>query len=428
MLIQFHFKNFKSFKDDSILDFSAAKIQDLSESVVTAGGEKLLPAAAVYGANASGKSNVIAALRFMTYYVYNSFSFGDTNQERKLRLAAPKITPFLFSAASRQEPSLFEVYYIEKENKTFRTYNYGFTIDENGVAEEWLNQVLRFGGDVKEIFYRERGSELSMPGLTEHQRELVRLSLNDETLIVSLGAKLRISRLKKVYDWFEGIHIANFGNATENLAYAHVIPRGFTSEKKVQDDVVRFLSSFDPSIVGFRVEKQSQDADYGESYKIYTIHNTEDGGKIELPLNEESGGTLNMFALYPFLQETLESGGILVVDELNARLHPLLVRNLVISFTNPSVNVNHAQFIFTTQDVWQLSDGSLRRDEIWFTEKNNAGESSLYSLMDIVNADGQHIRGDENLTRNYMLGKYGAIPELTDNICAAMTHTSNSKA
>ena len=118
-----------------------------------------------------------------------------------------------------------------------------------------------------------------------------------------------------------------------------------------------------------------------------------------------------MFSLYPELQEALKNGGVFFVDELNARLHPLLVRNFILTFLNPEVNVNHAQLVFTTHDTWQLSNQLLRRDEIWFTEKDDMGLSTLYSLADFIE-DGSRIRKDESYEKNYLLGKYGAIPSL----------------
>lgn len=145
--------------------------------------------------------------------------------------------------------------------------------------------------------------------------------------------------------------------------------------------------------------------------KINTVHKLINSDEtVTLPLQEESAGTLKMFALYPSLQEVMETGGVLFVDELNSRLHPLLVRNFLINFLDPTINKNHAQIIFTTYDSWTLSN--LRRDEVWFTEKDNDGISSLYSLADIVDEDGQKIRKDENYEKNYLLGKYGAIPKL----------------
>jgi AAA15 family ATPase/GTPase len=119
-----------------------------------------------------------------------------------------------------------------------------------------------------------------------------------------------------------------------------------------------------------------------------------------------------MFALYPILQEVLNDGGVLFIDELNAKLHPLLVRTFIQSFTNPELNKHKAQLIFTTHDAWQLNNSLLRRDEIWFTEKSSDGISSLYSLADFVDEEGVKIRKDENFEKNYLLGKYGAIPSM----------------
>lgn len=146
--------------------------------------------------------------------------------------------------------------------------------------------------------------------------------------------------------------------------------------------------------------------------KINAVHKMANSDQtVSIPLHEESAGTLKMFALYPPLRETLDNGGVLFVDELNGRLHPLLVRNVLITFLNPDINTQHAQIVFTTHDPWTLNNGLLRRDEIWFTEKDEAGASTLYSLADFVEGD-KKIRKDENYEKNYLLGKYGAIPNL----------------
>ena len=119
-----------------------------------------------------------------------------------------------------------------------------------------------------------------------------------------------------------------------------------------------------------------------------------------------------MFALYPELQDVLQKGGVYFIDELNARLHPLLVRNFILTFLNPEINTQHAQLVFTTHDTWQLSNRLLRRDEIWFTEKDDQEVSTLYSLADFVDEDGARVRKDESYEKNYLIGKYGAIPTL----------------
>ncbi len=236
--------------------------------------------------------------------------------------------------------------------------------------------------------------------------------MNKEALIVSLGAKLKVTKLKSIRDWFYNTNFTNFGNPYENVFLSSLIPDGFAENKSVQDKVVAYFSSFDSSIIGFHTEVlKGEDEDHRHA-KIDAIHCMVNGGTASIPLEEESDGTLKMFSLYPALQDTLENGGVLFVDELNARLHPLLVRSFLITFLNPEINSKHAQLVFTTYDSWQLSNNLLRRDEIWFTEKDDSGVSALYSLADFVDEDGIKIRKDESYEKNYLLGKYGAIPTL----------------
>lgn len=412
MLIQFRFKNFKSFKDDTILDLSATKITEHSDRVVQAGNEKVLSTAAIFGANASGKSNVIEAFRFMDTYVIESFAFGGEGDEKKSKTKKLKHTPFLFDKESRDSESSFEVYFITSEETGCKSYNYGFTLDQNGVVEEWLNTKSKTARTYKSVFYRNR-DELDLSGLPAKSQEIIRLTLERETLIVSLGAKLKISKLKCIRDWFYNTNFANFGNPLENAFLSSLIPDGFADSKDVQQKVVDYFATFDSSIVGFNVEVIKGDDEDSRHVRIDALHKVIGSDELaSIPLEEESDGTLKMFALYPALQDTLESGGVLFIDELNARLHPLLVRGFLITFLNPATNPKHAQLVFTTHDSWQLSNNLLRRDEIWFTEKAQTGVSTLYSLADFVDVDGIKIRKDESYEKNYLLGKYGAIPTL----------------
>ena len=411
MLIQFRFKNFKSFRDDTILDLSATKITEHSDRVISAGYDKLLPTAAIFGANASGKSNVIEAIRYMMTYVIESFSYGGDPNDRKTKNKKLKYTPFLFDSASKDAESSFEVYFMGTEERGYKSYNYGFTLNQDGVIEEWLNSKAKTAREYKQVFYR-NGNELDLSGLPTKSQELIRISLNKEALIVSLGAKLKVTKLKSIRDWFYNTNFTNFGNPYENVFLSSLIPDGFAENKSVQDKVVAYFSSFDSSIIGFHTEVLKGEDEDHRHVKIDAIHCMVNGGTASIPLEEESDGTLKMFALYPALQDTLENGGVLFVDELNARLHPLLVRSFLITFLNPEINSKHAQLVFTTHDSWQLSNNLLRRDEIWFTEKDDSGVSALYSLADFVDEDGIKIRKDESYEKNYLLGKYGAIPTL----------------
>lgn len=411
MLIQFRFKNFKSFRDDTILDLSAAKITEHSERVIQIGSEKILPTAAIYGANASGKSNVIEAFRYMMTYVVESFAYGGEADDKKSKTKKPRHTPFLFDNTSKDAESSFEVYFITSEEDGCKSYNYGFTLNQDGVVEEWLNSKAKTAKEYKTIFYRSK-EELDLSGLPKKNQQVICMSLYNEALIVSLGAKQRIAKLKFIRDWFYNTNFTNFGNPFENAFLSSLIPDDFADDESVQKKVIDYFAAFDSSIIGFNIETIQSDDDV-EHVKIDAIHRVIGSeNTASIPLQDESDGTLKMFALYPALQDTLDRGSVLFVDELNARLHPLLVRNFIIMFLNPETNPKHAQLIFTTHDSWQLSNSLLRRDEIWFTEKTPSGISTLYSLADFVDEDGTKIRKDESYEKNYLLGKYGAIPTL----------------
>ena len=411
MLIQFNFKNFKSFREEATLDLSAAKMTEFSDRVVTVGSEKILPIAAIYGANASGKSNIYNAFEYMAEYVVDSFKYGD--EEESFEEFRP--TPFLFDSTSADAESSFEVYFTLPQDKSEKIYNYGFCVDKAGVTEEWLNYKAKTARKYSTIFYRGNNEEeLDLSGFPKSSRDNIHVALEKQVLIISLGAKLKIGKCKAIRDWFLANEFADFGDPFTNFFMSRRLPKGFVEDKNVQQKVVEYFASFDEHIKDFRIEKVPQEAESKEErYKINALHKMIDSDKMaEIPLGLESAGTLKMFALYPELQEVLEKGSVFFIDELNARLHPLLVRNFLLTFLNPEINTNHAQLVFTTHDTWQLSNQLLRRDEIWFVEKDERGVSTLYSLADFVDENGSRIRKDESYEKNYLIGKYGAIPTL----------------
>lgn len=411
MLIQFNFKNFKSFREEATLDLSAAKMTEFSDRVVTIGSEKILPVAAIYGANASGKSNIYNAFEYMSDYVANSFQYGD--EEEKFETFRP--TPFLFDSTSANAESSFEVYFTLPGDKTERIYDYGFCVNKEGVTEEWLNSKAKTARKYSTVFYRGNSDEeIDLSGFPKSSRDNIQVALERQVLIISLGAKLKIGKCKAIRDWFLSNEFTDFGNPFTNYFLSRRLPKGFVEDKSVQEKVVEYFASFDEHIKGFIIEKVPQEAEFQEeTYKINALHKMIDSDEMaEIPMGSESSGTLKMFALYPELQEVLEKGSVFFIDELNARLHPLLVRNFLLTFLNPEINTNHAQLVFTTHDTWQLSNRLLRRDEIWFVEKDERGISNLYSLADFVDEDGARIRKDESYEKNYLIGKYGAIPEL----------------
>ena len=246
MLIQFNFKNFNSFRDEATLDLSAAKMTEFSERVISFGGEKVLPVAAVYGANASGKSNVYAAFEYMTDYVVDSFKYGD--EVKNFDEIRPH--PFLFDKESAQADTSFEVYFTVPGDKTEKSYNYGFCVGHEGITEEWLNYKAKTARKYKSIFYRDKNT-LDLSGIPKASRENISVALEKQVLIVSLGAKLRIAKCKLVRDWFLNNEFADFGNVITNFFMSRVLPEGFVDDEKVREKVVSFFASFDETIKGY---------------------------------------------------------------------------------------------------------------------------------------------------------------------------------
>ena len=351
------------------------------------------------------------AFEYMSRYVADSFKYGD--EEEKFEEFRP--TPFLFDSTSADAESSFEVYFTLPGDTSARSYNYGFCVNKEGVTEEWLNSKAKTARKYSTVFYRGiNAEELDLSGFPKSSRDNIQIALEKQVLIISLGAKLKIDKCKMIRDWFIANEFADFGDLFTNFFMSRRLPKGFVEDQNIQQKVIDYFSSFDEHIKAFKIEKLPQETDSkAEKYNINALHNKIDSDEMaEIPLGLESAGTLKMFALYPELQKVLEKGSVFFIDELNARLHPLLVRNFVLTFLNPSINTNHAQLVFTTHDTWQLSNQLLRRDEIWFVEKDERGVSTLYSLADFVDEDGTRIRRDESYEKNYLIGKYGAIPTL----------------
>ena len=412
MLIQFSYKNFKSFRDEAILDMTATRGKEFEEHIIKKGNEKILPLAAIFGANASGKSNVFYAFQYMTDYVKYSFGFGDDTLEQ----SQMKVPPFLFDLNSPHDVSTFEVYLTLPNDDSEKVYTYGFTVNESGIVEEWLLRRAKTMRNASSIFYRnEETGVLKLSGLSDGEKNNLTLSLDKRALIISLGAKLKINICQLIRDWFINNRLSNFANPIESVKKYRYLPRGFTSDKKVQQDLVTYLSTFDTSIKGFKVERMEEDREGKPQFKIYTKHQVIGTNSSQwISLKDESAGTLKMFALYQELQDTLDNGGVLFVVEFNSRLHPLLLRHIIQRFLNQETNQHGAQLIFTSHDVSNMTNELLRRDEIWFVEKDKQGLSSLYSMAEYKDETGESSRKDLNYMKNYLYGRYGGIPYIND--------------
>ena len=413
MLLQFYFSNYRSFEGEGILDMRASGSNELSSHIRNTLNEKVLPVTAIYGANASGKSSVFEAFQFMTWCVLESLSFSDDNKKNPYKL---KVDSFKFSE-SREKPSEFEINYIDKKGKKELYYNYGFKIDNSGILEEYLASNTKTGVKRNEeytyIFRRERNQKLYLDSSIEKFRENLEISLKEKTLLVSLGAKLNIDDFIRVRTWFINTEVINFSNSLYGALLENILPNNIIESEEVRKNLISFINSFDDSIIDIEVEKISAiDENDKDNYRVFTIHKSDKGtSTARISMNEESSGTKKMFSLYQTLLDVLEKGGVFFADELDIKLHPLLMRNILLTFTDKEKNPNNAQLIFTTHNTIYMDMDLLRRDEIWFVEKDN-GVSNLYSLDDITNEKGEKVRKDSNYEKHYLLGNYGAIPNL----------------
>ena len=413
MLLQFYFSNYRSFEGEGILDMRASGSNELSSHIRNTLNEKVLPVTAIYGANASGKSSVFEAFQFMTWCVLESLSFSDENKKNPYKL---KVDSFKFSE-NKGKPSEFEMNYIDKKGKKELYYNYGFKIDNSGILEEYLASNTKTGvkrnEDYTYIFKRERNQKLYLDSSIEKFRENLEISLKEKTLLVSLGAKLNIDEFIRVRTWFINTEVINFSNSLYGALLENILPNNIIESEEVRKNLVSFINSFDDSIIDIEVEKISAiDENDKDNYRVFTIHKSDkETSTARISMNEESSGTKKMFSLYQTLLDVLEKGGVFFADELDIKLHPLLMRNILLTFTDKEKNSKNAQLIFTTHNTIYMDMDLLRRDEIWFVEKDN-GISKLYSLDDITNEKGEKVRKDSNYEKHYLLGNYGAIPNL----------------
>ena len=415
MLLKFSFKNFKSFRNEVTLDLTATKITEHSDRNFEVGNVKVLPVACIIGANASGKSNVMEAFSFMCGYIIDSLNFagGQVNPDVQNKFLKPVL--FLFDSKSRNDGTKFEIYFSMNDDESEKIYQYGFVFKENIIEEEWLNYKSKTSReDFKTIFYRGK-DENDFSGLEKDKIKNIEVSIQKETLILTLGAKLNESLLLRIYKWVFKNASLDFGNVAAEILINQtmgVIKNTFNDA--VRKDIVEYLSSFDNAIKNIDMkEVEINQITKQKLLEITFSHKLNDKDEyVELPYQIESSGTQKMLALYPFLKKIFENGGVIFIDELNSKLHPLLLRTIIQMFLNKNINKNKAQLVFTSHDVWQLKSDILRRDEIWFTEKNDEGVSNLYSLSDFVGEDGEKIRKDEDFQKNYLMGKYGAIPNL----------------
>ena len=396
MLCQFTVKNYKSIRDEVTFDMQAAAISEHEDRIIKdKDGEQYLPVSAIYGPNGGGKSNVLEAMHTLAAKVLRPLYATTDNDERVFLQKKLIIEPFAFSEETKNEPTEFEIFFRTETAE----YRYILHVKRDVVVYESLDRVKLDTGRRSALF--ERDVEIVLKGV------FAKLKISDELsatlpLLSYLGITYKKNEVvKDVLEWFEyEIDFLNYGNPIEELRMA------ISNSDDVKQLMLDMIQEMDLDIVDFRVVEDENDR-----IDVYTKHLV-DGYETELNLLEESSGTKKLFGLMPFIAASLLTGTVLVIDELDAKIHPVLLRHIIMMFNDMSINKKKAQLIFTSHDLSTMNSEVFRRDEIWFVAKGNAQNSKLYSLVEFKNDKGESVRKDAKFDKQYLEGKYGADPYL----------------
>ena len=396
MLCQFTVKNYKSIRDEVTFDMQAAAISEHEDKTIRdKDREQFLPVSAIYGPNGGGKSNVLEALHTLAAKVLRPLYAAGTSEERIFLQKKLIIEPFAFSEETKDQPTEFEVFFRTESAE----YRYILHVKKDVVVYENLERVKLDTKRRSALF--ERHEEIVLKGVFS------KLKISDELsaalpLLSYLGITYKKNEVvKDVLEWFEyGIRFLNYGNPMEELSMA------VSASEDVKQLMLDMIQEMDLDIVDFRAVKDEND-----KINVYTKHMA-DGYEAELNLLEESSGTRKLFGLMPFIAVSLLTGTVLVIDELDAKIHPVLLRHIIMMFSDMSINKKKAQLIFTSHDLSTMNSEVFRRDEIWFAAKGNAQNSKLYSLVEFKNEKGESVRKDAKFDKQYLEGKYGADPYL----------------
>jgi AAA15 family ATPase/GTPase len=420
MIKDFSFGNFRSFKDIQSLNMTASKINELSESntIVTNEKQALLKSKAIYGANASGKSNIVKALVQFIRVVKNS-----VKDDKVLEL----IDSYKLSSETENAPSFFQI--IFELNKI--QYRYGFEATETEIKSEWLYGIpnerevmyfIREGNTIIEISEKnfEEGFKLnSFFNGSDGENELFRTNSLFLSAVSAMNGKLskQISNSiasikvlrgledKRLFD-ISGSLLKDIENKRKIIDFLKIADVGINSLDLVEITTDN-LSKDTPDNI---IKELEQGNKISMVLSLHSKYNSDKKNIGEIPLqfrSSQSQGTLKMFEISPILINAIEKGETLVIDEFDARFHPLISKKIVELFN--SVDNKFSQLIFITHDTNLLSADLLRRDQIDFVEKDNFGESHLYSLVQF-----KGIRNTASFQKDYIKGKYGAIPFLGD--------------
>ena len=400
MLLQFVFKNHKCFYDETVLDLTATKEKRHLNEVFDVNGNKILPLIEIHGANASGKTSLLEALYFMIKTIKTSSKI-DINKDLET-------IPFAFSDKAMKKNSEYEISFVLGDFE----YRYGFSINKNGFDEEWLYQrkFSIYSKTEKIVFERSKDNIVFGSKYQKYQKTWELFSNNIETkklLVLSIVAlKEETGLFRNILNFISNIHYRE-----EKLLTNEISINILKHQDKLFSKFQEIIQEFDPCLLGIEIKKANIDTPE-ELYIIRGVHKNIDNNNINyIPLDNESNGTIKLFNIIPSILANLDTGGILIVDELDVKLHPLLFEKIINMYKDKKINKKNAQIIYTAHSTYLLNSDSLRRDEIYLVEKNNSGESTLFSLSEFRN-----LRADADYEKKYLTGEFGAIPYNFDDI------------
>jgi len=402
MILEFSIANFLSFKDKVTFSMLANATNGLDDNYIVFNNLKVLKTTAIYGANASGKTNLF---KILTIVISMLRSSNVANINAKL-----PIVPFKFDKNTINKPSEFEIKFIVDNVR----YVYGFIADTNRIHEEYLYYYPN--GRETKIFDRTNTNNYSFPQKDERSLNDIASKNAPNKFFIATATNWNYEKTKKPYKFLsEDINTFNNLGGLRDLALREYLK----DDKKLKDFALEFLKKADFNIEDYKVIETDVPDDMlaaipdfikvgmnmKEKPKVFTAFFKHNSSDVELSYEEESMGTQVIFCFIPFIMDALNNKRVVVVDELDKSLHPYLVEMIVQMFNDPDININGAQLIFNTHDTNLLKLDTLRRDQIWFTEKDdNNGISDLFSLSDFS------VRKMENVEKGYMLGRYGAVP------------------
>ena len=390
MLCQFGFKNFKSYKNETIFDFQAGELSEFKESLIKDDkATPLLPVSVVYGPNGGGKTTLLQALSCLITMVV--FPIHELKKNRMNLIVQQRVNcePFLYDEKSKNEPTEFNLYFRKNNNE----YRYYVAIKNDIVVSESL---FRRGIGAKKtavIFTREEnnidlGASIGKSGINT--------DVNPKMLFLSfLAINYNISVIVEVQEWFESCVIRNYANPITDLKIM------INENESFKKPFLNLLNEMGIDVCDYRYDSEKED--FLLTRKVNNVD-------YSLSLSKESAGTRKLFGSLPILMLALQTGRLAIIDELDAKLHPKLLRYIISLFTDPKINKFGAQLLFTSHDMSTMSNEVFRRDEIWFAALDDEHSSELYSLYEIRKEDGKRVNATASYNKQYLEGRYGADP------------------